>query len=70
MISPKYLIKLWYLAPTKKPGDTVKAGEVIGFAQNIGARYPGITPHVHIEVWDRTKTNVSLDPTDMFKSYT
>ena len=51
----KYLVKLWYLAPTLQEGQTITAGQTVGFAQNIALRYPGITPHVHMEVWDRTK---------------
>ncbi len=40
--------KLFYLRG--EPGRTVKAGEAIGRAQDIGARYPGITPHIHLEI--------------------
>ncbi len=66
LLTDKYLIKLWYLAPTLHPGDLVKAGQVIGFAQNLGARYPGITNHVHMEVWDLRKMNVAIDPALLF----
>lgn len=62
----KYLVKLWYLAPTLQEGQTITEGQIVGFAQNIAARYPGITPHVHMEVWDKTKMNTVVDPTNLF----
>lgn len=62
----QYLIKLWYLAPNRPEGITVKKGEVIGFAQSLQGRFPGITEHVHIEVWDKTKNNVAIDPNTLF----
>ena len=62
-----YFIKIFYMAPSVEPGTIIKKGQVIGFAQNIQRRYgPEITPHVHLEVWDRTKMDIALDPAKLF----
>jgi hypothetical protein len=31
--------------------NTLKAGDKLGIAQNIGLRYPDITNHIHLEMW-------------------
>ena len=36
-------------------GTEVKVGQVIGTAQDISKKYPGVTPHVHLRIF-------SLDP--------
>lgn len=44
-------IKMFYFLP--KPeliGTRVKEGDVIGVAQDIAAKYPGMTPHIHLEI--------------------
>lgn len=41
----------------KKPGDVVKAGEVIGFVGNTGKHTTG--PHLHFEIWDNGR---AVDP--------
>lgn len=61
-----YFIKIFYLAPSVSVGLEIKEGQQIGFAQNIAARYPNITPHVHMEVWDKSKVDVAIDPTGLF----
>lgn len=64
-----YFIKIFYMAPTVQPGTSIKKGQVIGLAQNIQRRYgPEITPHVHIEVWDKSKMSLAIDPMKLFKS--
>jgi Membrane proteins related to metalloendopeptidases len=50
-------VRMLYLAPSVAVGQRVKMGEQIGTVQDIAARYPGITAHVHVEVW------VAADPT-------
>jgi peptidoglycan LD-endopeptidase LytH len=46
-----YEVRILYVEPSITNGQTVKAGDTIGAVQDIAARYPGITPHIHVEVW-------------------
>lgn len=49
-------MKIFYMLPIPElVGTTVREGEVIGHAQDIGIKYDGVTPHIHLEI-------VSLDP--------
>jgi hypothetical protein len=50
-------VRMLYIHPIVSVGHSVSLGEHIGTVQDIAARYPGITPHVHVEVW------VASDPT-------
>lgn len=43
-------MRYFYVCPTVRIGQKVKRGDIIGFAQAIELRYPGITPHIHFEV--------------------
>lgn len=47
-------VKVMYLQPLPGmvPGVPVKRGQLIGYAQDVSARYPGqgMTPHIHVEV--------------------
>lgn len=43
---------LLYVSPVVAEGDTVSAGETLGFAQSLAERYPFITNHVHVELRD------------------
>lgn len=44
-------IQMFYLLPDKRLfGQKITKGEVIGKAQNIGIKYAGITPHIHLEI--------------------
>lgn len=54
-----YEAKLFYLMPDEGL-KVLQAGEKIGVAQDIALRYPGITTHVHLELWQ--DGNV-IDPT-------
>ncbi|MCE2747167.1 MAG: M23 family metallopeptidase [Burkholderiales bacterium] len=46
-----YIVKLFYVDPTKGiVGKTVKQGELIGTAQDLTIKYPGITNHIHFEI--------------------
>ena len=45
-------LRYFYLLPSVKVGDDITCGDVIGRADDITKRYPGITPHVHFEILD------------------
>ena len=43
--------RLWYFTPQSDiVGNNVRKGEVIGTAQDLGLKYPGITNHVHLQL--------------------
>jgi murein DD-endopeptidase MepM/ murein hydrolase activator NlpD len=48
----KVKARVLYVAPSVEIGDVVVAGQEIGTAQDLNARYPGITNHVHVELRD------------------
>jgi murein DD-endopeptidase MepM/ murein hydrolase activator NlpD len=48
----KIKARVLYVAPSVQVGDIVVAGQEIGAAQDLNARYPGITNHVHVELRD------------------
>lgn len=55
-------IRFFYVTPALAEGDAVKAGDLIGTAQDIVARYPGITGHIHVEmVRDGNHLNPDLE---------
>jgi len=61
----EYSVKIFYMSATVSANTKVTAGQVIGKAQNIAAKYGnGMTNHVHFEVRD-AKGNL-LNPTNMF----
>ena len=44
-------IKMFYVLPFRfLIGKKVGVGESVGQAQDIGKKYPGIIPHIHLEV--------------------
>lgn len=45
-----YTISYCYVLPSVDVGDEVSVDQVIGTVQDIGARYKGITPHIHLSV--------------------
>jgi len=51
-------ITLFYLEPNSTLyGHEVTKGQVIGTAQDISQKYPGIIPHIHMEVvWPRDRS--------------
>lgn len=58
---PRIELQMWYLEPV---GELIRAGPleigtVIGHAQNIGEKYPDVTPHIHLQI-------VRIDPTIVF----
>lgn len=59
-----YSMKIMYMQPdTAMIGQYVYRYDILGYAQDISARYSGITPHVHIEVY---QNGVRIDPTPFF----
>lgn len=57
----EYKVKQMYVEPTVKNRDYVKAGDLIGYSQDV-ANYHGISQmknHVHISVW---KNGLLTDP--------
>jgi len=48
---PRVTVKMFYFKlGAGMVGRTVAQGDVIGVAQDIGEKYTGITPHVHLQV--------------------
>jgi len=46
-----FTIKMFYLEPEEfKPGQAIRRGDMIGIAQDISVKYPGMTPHIHLEI--------------------
>jgi len=45
------VVRQLYVLPSVVTGMRVNAGDVIGTYQRLGIRYPGITEHVHIDIW-------------------
>ena len=44
-------LTLFYLEPLRYLiGTKVRMGEKIGIAQDISERYPGMTPHIHLQI--------------------
>lgn len=44
----------FYLKPLVSVGQEVTQGEILGTTQDLGDRYPGITPHFHYEIKNGT----------------
>lgn len=58
-------IKVLYLDPiNEKVGHNLAEGEVFGYAQSLQKMYPGITDHVHVEIW--TSDGLRVDPRPYF----
>lgn len=43
-------LKAFYVEPTIRVGQHFMQDEAIGFVQDLNRRYPGITPHTHMEL--------------------
>jgi murein DD-endopeptidase MepM/ murein hydrolase activator NlpD len=56
-----YEVKLFYV--DGHFSGQVRAGQVVGRAQDLSGRYPGITNHVHLEVRERGR---ELSPSELF----
>lgn len=64
IVNDTYTIKIFYITPKVSVGSQVKKGQYIATAQNIAAKYPGITNHIHFEVYN--KQGQIINPTKMF----
>ena len=53
-------VRCFYVDPMLAPGEPVFTGDPIGRVQNVGERYPGITPHIHFEILD--EDDEPIDP--------
>ncbi len=56
-------VKIFYLEPSVSKGQTIRKGDPIGKAQDIGERYPGATPHIHLEL---RLAGILVDPEPYF----
>ncbi|MEZ5626335.1 MAG: hypothetical protein R3E34_02230 [Rhodocyclaceae bacterium] len=53
-------IKIFYMTPADgMVGQSVTAGQTIGSAQSLLAKYPGITNHIHLEI---RQNGIVVDP--------
>lgn len=57
-------VKMFYLSPKVPVGAKVRRGQQIGIAQDISIKYPGITKHIHMEVFEGGKL---VDPSGMIE---
>ena len=42
--------RFFYVEPAVKVDDIIEVGNIIGTVQDLDKRYPGITPHIHLEI--------------------
>lgn len=62
------VVKLFYVTPAPRVvGRIVGPGDVIGFVQDLQAKYPGITNHVHLEV---RRNGIVIDPLSLMRGTT
>ncbi len=47
----RYVSRVFYVDPEVKEGQAVRIGRPLGTAHSLQARYPGITDHVHLEIF-------------------
>ena len=55
--------RYFYVQPSVEMGERVCPEDTIGTVQDIRTRYPGMTPHVHIEILEQDGT--PIDPTEL-----
>lgn len=59
-----YSVKIFYMKASVNAGEIVQAGQVIGTAQNIAAKYSSpMTNHIHVEM--RNKANTLVKPSTL-----
>ncbi|MCG7985071.1 MAG: M23 family metallopeptidase [Candidatus Thiodiazotropha lotti] len=54
MTTGRVKVRYFYVTPAVMVGDRIHPGRSLGIVQDIAAIYPGITPHFHFEVLDRS----------------
>lgn len=52
-----YYCRYFYCEPCVDVGDSIDMGSHIGDSQDLRRRYPGITPHLHFEVFSMEGTS-------------
>lgn len=60
-----YKIRYCYVEPDVKVRDTIEVGQPLGVVQDIGRRYKGITPHIHLGVMNLEREYIN--PEDFFE---
>lgn len=63
--APNIRHRYFYVESLVQVGDIVEKGQVIGWAQDLDAVYPGMTQHYHLEI---IKNGRRIDPTCLIKS--
>lgn len=55
----RHSVKIFYMAPSAPIGSAVSAGQLIGTAQNISAKYSSpMTNHIHVELRDKASNKL------------
>ena len=62
--SKKYRHRYFYVQPQVSLGDSINRDEVIGTVQELGSRYPKITPHVHVGIYN--PEGVKINPEEYY----
>ena len=57
-----YHVRYFYIDPSVKVGDKILVGDKLGVMQELGRRYPHITPHFHLEI--KNPSGEIIDPHD------
>jgi len=66
--------RFFYVEPYAKEGELIQAGAVLGWAQDVAARYPAnetrgeMQPHIHYEVLDQA--GLDYDPEKFLQHFT
>lgn len=57
----EYSVKIFYMGATVRVGQEVKAGQLIGKAQDIAKKYgPGMVNHIHVELRDSSNNLLQI----------
>lgn len=65
-----FYLKILYIDPYVSVGQLVEEGDLLGFIQSLQTMYPGITDHIHVELWYhseyQSKGGILLDPSKKY----